>query len=89
MPLGLCLSWLSSKKEYQKQNNVKFLRASNSQKKLRDFEQSNIQKSMVALKRAFGVLKSSMNRSKCERTYPIDGWKSFEEGEEEFEVTDK
>ena len=37
---------------------------------------------MVALKRAFGVLKSSMNRSKCERTYPIDGWKSFE-------VTDK
>ena len=44
---------------------------------------------MVALKRAFGVLKSSMNRSKCERTYPIDGWKSFEEEEEEFEVTDK
>ena len=44
---------------------------------------------MAALKRAIGVLKSSKNRSKCEKTYPIDRWKSFEEEEEEFEVTDR
>ena len=44
---------------------------------------------MAALKRAIGVLKSSKNRCKCERTYPIDGWKRFEEEEEENEVTDR
>ncbi len=49
---------------------------------VKDFEKSNFQESMAALKRAIGVL----NRCKYEGTYPIDGGKNFEEEEEEEEI---